>query len=345
VNRFVWEDPWQASWKRQLMWYIFGYGMVLGMLVFSMVLYGNPITGEAGVMEWQRLHSWDELKAITVMCVSLVTTGAVWCVSFCVRQRHPWSDCALFNFVLLPGIFFLPLAFMPHKIDQGKTFRNDPDFLKRIGVIIPCHKSALEIGGVLKQVLKYIPAQNICVCDNGNFNWPMDNTFEVVKEVHKDIQYCFISQGHKTRALWTGAHRLPPHCEYLIHLDDDTLFSDHMVFDEKHFLTDGGQHVSAVAFLRTSFKLNRLTNFTDFWYKITDHFHATQAKIATRAFVPGPAGTISSDNPVTSGEDLMHHAVRHCSYRHVEERPLHRGLRCSSCLAVRRGYFRRLHHS
>ena len=49
-------------------------------------------------------------------------------------------------------MFFLPLAFMPHKLDEGKTFSNDPDFLKRIGVVIPCHKSALEIGGVLKQV-------------------------------------------------------------------------------------------------------------------------------------------------------------------------------------------------
>jgi hypothetical protein len=140
------------------------------------------------------------------------------------------------------------------------------------------------------QVLKYIPPENIVICDNGNFNWPADNTFEVVKEAHPKVQYVFISQGHKTRALWTGAHRLPRHCEYIMHLDDDTMISDHMVFDEKHFKTDGGQHVSAVAFLRTSRRCNRLTNFTDFWYKITDHYGATQAKIASRAFVPGPAG-------------------------------------------------------
>lgn len=61
---------------------------------------------------------------------------------WCMRAHR--SDTA--------GMFFLPLAFMPHKLDEGKTFSNDPDFLKRIGVVIPCHKSALEIGGVLKQV-------------------------------------------------------------------------------------------------------------------------------------------------------------------------------------------------
>jgi hypothetical protein len=143
--------------------------------------------------------------------------------------------------------------------------------------------------------LKYIPPENICICDNGNFNWPADNTFEIVKAAHPKVQYVFISQGHKTRALWTGAHRLPSHCKYIMHLDDDTMISDHMVFDEKHFLTDGGEHVSAVAFLRTSRRCNRLTNFTDFWYKITDHFGATQAKIASRAFVPGPAGLWRKD--------------------------------------------------
>jgi hypothetical protein len=42
-------------------------------------------------------------------------------------------------------------------------------------------------------------------------------------------RYCFIQQGHKTRALWTGVHRLPAHCEYILHLDDDTHLSEHMV--------------------------------------------------------------------------------------------------------------------
>lgn len=71
----MWSDPWQASWQRQLLWYCFGYGMVLGMLMFSMILYGNPITGDKGLMEWENLRKWDGLKAATVMCVSLVTTG------------------------------------------------------------------------------------------------------------------------------------------------------------------------------------------------------------------------------------------------------------------------------
>eukprot|EP00602_Paraphysomonas_sp_CaronLab_P007862 CAMPEP_0185033162 /NCGR_PEP_ID=MMETSP1103-20130426/21888_1 /TAXON_ID=36769 /ORGANISM="Paraphysomonas bandaiensis, Strain Caron Lab Isolate" /LENGTH=750 /DNA_ID=CAMNT_0027569339 /DNA_START=20 /DNA_END=2269 /DNA_ORIENTATION=+ len=261
-SRFVWTDPWQASPTRKAFWYIFGYGLVTSMFFFSMLLYGNPVSGEDGLLRWKTIDDWEPYDVVALMC-------------------------ATFTYI---GIFFLPLALMPHNLEEGRSYRNNPDFLRRIGVVIPCHKSAQEIGGVLKQVLKYIPPENIVVCDNGNFNWPADNTYEVVKEAHKNIQYCFISQGHKTRALWTGCHRLPRQCEYIIHLDDDTLLSDHMVFDERHFKTDDGEHVAAVAFLRCSHRINRVTNFTDFWYKITDHFHATQGKIATRAFVPGPAG-------------------------------------------------------
>jgi hypothetical protein len=132
----------------------------------------------------------------------------------------------------MTGVYFLPLYFLPHDFEAGRKFKNDPKFLRRIGVVIPCHKSALEIGNVVRQVMKYIPPENICVCDNGNYDWPADNTFEVVKAVDPRVQYCFISQGHKTRALWTGAHRIPQHCQYLMHLDDDTIISDHMVFDE-----------------------------------------------------------------------------------------------------------------
>lgn len=264
TSRFEWSPPWEASLKRKIFWYIFGYSFVGGMIMFAVVLYGNPITDEDGLLPWRSLKEWTSIDILTFFMVSIVTTG----------------------------VYFLPLIFMPHDIANGKNYINDKNFLKRIGVVIPCHKSALEIGDVLKQVLKYIPASHIVVCDNGNFAWPADNTFEVVKRIHPDIQYCFIAQGHKTRALWTGAHRLPPQCKYVMHLDDDTLLSDYMVFDESHFLTEGGDHVNAVAFLRSSEKINRLTKFTDFWYKITDHYHATQARICTRAFVPGPAGTV-----------------------------------------------------
>ncbi len=255
-------DIWRSGTTRMVLWYCFGYSVVFVMLLIALVLYGRPVAHKQGLIQWSYIHSWGDYQA-TMIAISTV----------------------------MMTIYFLPLLFIRHDFEAGRAFVNDPKFLKRIGVVIPCHKSAAEIGEVVRRVLWYIPPENVIVCDNGNFDSPSDNTFEVVKAVHPKIQYCFIKQGHKTRALWTGAHRLPGHVEYIMHLDDDTHLSEHMVFDENHFLSKKNKdHVISVAFLRSSAKINAVTEFTDFWYKITDHFHGTQAFIATRSFVPGPAG-------------------------------------------------------
>eukprot|EP01031_Cornospumella_fuschlensis_P026133 gene26133-31554_t len=246
------------STPRKIFWYAFAAMWTSGMMLFAVLLYGRPAKHTSGLLPWQHLQNWTPIQGtLVVITVTMMT------------------------------IYFLPLGYLRHDFNAGKAFKNDPKFLKRIGVIIPCHKSAGEIGEVINRVLKYMPPENIVVCDNGNFDWPPDNTFEVVKNINKKIQYLYIKQGHKTRALWTGVHRLPSHVDYVIHLDDDTHFSDAMVFDEKHFKD---KKCIAVAFLRSSYPLNTVTQFTDFWYKITDHFHATQARICTRCFVPGPAG-------------------------------------------------------
>jgi uncharacterized membrane protein YqaE (UPF0057 family) len=251
-----------ASLTRTIFWYAFAV-LFTGVAFFlALVLYGGPqifLHYNLGVIPWEHVSQWGSMQ----LTLAVITATMM-------------------------VIYFFPLIYLPHDFEAGRKWKNDPKFLKKIGVIIPCHKSAGEIGEVLRRCLKYFPPDNIVVCDNGNFDWPPDHTFEVVKKVSKKIRYVYIKQGHKTRALWTGVHRLPKHVEYVIHLDDDTHFDeDHMVFDEKHF---DEKHVIAIAFLRSSYPTNRVTEFTDFWYKITDHFHATQAKICTRCFVPGPAG-------------------------------------------------------
>jgi hypothetical protein len=249
-----------ASMTRTIIWTIFSMFMVLLVCAVALMAYGSPYLSTytfllTGVIPSRNFAEWDILQ-VTMIVISGTMTA----------------------------IYFIPLFYLRHDFDAGRKWVNNPQFLKRIGVVIPCHKSAKEIGEVLRRCLKYFPAENVVVCDNGNFDFPPDNTFEVVKKVDPHVRYVYIQQGHKTRALWTGAHRLPSHVEYIIHLDDDTHFDeDHMVFDESHF---DEKHVIAVAFLRSCYPHNMVTRLTDFWYKITDHFHATQAKIATRCFVP-----------------------------------------------------------
>ena len=179
-SKFTYEEPWVASLKRKTFWYIFGYSSVFLMFCFAVVLYGNPITQEDGLLPWKSIRSWTFWQVGAYLTVTFTMTS----------------------------IFFVPLYFMPHDFEAGRKWKNDPKFLRRIGVVIPCHKSALEIGGVLRQVIKYIPPQNICVCDNGNYDWPADNTYEVVKRSSSANPVLF----HCTRTQNKGTvdRRAPP---------------------------------------------------------------------------------------------------------------------------------------
>ena len=94
-------------------------------------------------------------------------------------------------------------------------------------MVVPCHKSADEIGHTLRSLLQYFEPQHIVVCDNGNNLTPMAQdecaTQKVVAAVSNEyleslpanlrrskgpIRYFFIPEGHKTQALCTGALRL-----------------------------------------------------------------------------------------------------------------------------------------
>jgi hypothetical protein len=119
--------------------------------------------------------------------------------------------------------------------DKPTDWKNDPDFLSRIGSVIPCHMSGDEIENTVRSIMRYIPAENIVVVDNANKMQPPDNTRKVVANIHPDIQYVFVPIGLKTLAIWTGMQHLPSHVEYLMHVDDDTELPNDMVFDESHF--------------------------------------------------------------------------------------------------------------
>lgn len=136
-RRFAWEAPWQASLQRKIFWYVFGYVAVIAMFSLAVLFYGDPISDTDGILPWKPIPEWNAASVLSFMVVSLTVTGTL--IMFCS--------------LTLIAIYFLPLLFLPHKLDEGKTFQNDPNFLRRIGVVIPCHKSAGEIGNVVRQVL------------------------------------------------------------------------------------------------------------------------------------------------------------------------------------------------
>ena len=183
----------------------------------------------------------------------------------------------------------------PADVHATPAFRNDPAFLKRIGVMVPCHRSAEEIGATLNSLLLYFEPENIVVCDNANSLTPMDDTAGRVAEIservtgdYQAIKYIFIPEGHKTQALCFGALSLGDRVDYVMHIDDDTILSDQMVFDESLFTND--PKLAAVSYARIVDHSTPVCAYVDFFYKRSDHWGYAQGRMATRPYIPGPCG-------------------------------------------------------
>jgi hypothetical protein len=149
--------------------------------------------------------------------------------------------------------------------DRPLDWKNDPDYLARIGAVIPCHMSADEIAIPVRSILRHIPAKNIVVVDNANKPVPPDNTREIVASIDPDIRYVYVPVGLKTLAIWTGMNKLPPKVEYILHVDDDTCLPDDMVFDEAPFKDPS---VSEIAYAIRTREGNTLQDAIGMCFKI-----------------------------------------------------------------------------
>lgn len=211
---------------------------------------GNPILGTAPIKRALLQYAFVALLVTAVWHNVLPHLSVKALIPAVVLESHAARlglQAMTVSFALCLALLpFLMCPRLPPKPTEGTAWTNDPAFLARIGVVIPCHKSADEIGDVLKQALKYFKPEHIVVADNANAPLPPDKTAAVVAGTNKLIKYLYIPHGHKTRALVHGSLELPAECEFVLHLDDDTMLSDSMVFDETKFSDDPA--VSGVTF-------------------------------------------------------------------------------------------------
>jgi len=96
---------------------------VLGLFALSVYIYGDVFGFFQAKNEWAKYTEWTFFQ-FSVIAISGTLTV----------------------------IYFLPLLYVHHDFEAGRQFKNDPKFLRRIGVVIPCHKSAGELGEVLRRV-------------------------------------------------------------------------------------------------------------------------------------------------------------------------------------------------
>ena len=168
--------------------------------------------------------------------------------------------------------------------EKALEWKNDPSFIARVGVVIPCHKSADEIGGTIAAVVRHFLPENVVVVDNANQLLPPDNTQAVINEACRDAgkkgqcKYLFVPTGHKTNALANGVAALPAHVEYMLLLDDDTVLPPNFIVDELHF---ADPRVSSVGFPIRIAKQNFLTQLIDLEMRSLSALKNTDARFGS----------------------------------------------------------------
>ena len=174
------------------------------------------------------------------------------------------------------------------KAKAAEEWENDARFVARIGVVIPCHKSEAEVGRTVASILAAgISAAHIIVVDNANDPTPPDNTRDAVARVNPEVRYLYVPKGLKTLALWKGTQALPPSVEYVLHMDDDTVLPERMVFDPAHF---DEPRTSAVSYGIMMFRAGAVERLVDFEFTLWSHWRLFRSEYSTAWFCHGIVG-------------------------------------------------------
>ncbi|KAJ8609754.1 hypothetical protein CTAYLR_009250 [Chrysophaeum taylorii] len=229
-------------------------------------------------------------------CVLWVLFLAILAASFAPFAKSWWhllslreTEASFFNTVvlglaLMQTFHFIALLFTPLPSGTNKT----NNIAGLVGVVIPCHRSAKEIAKTIESVLAAgILKQHVVVVDNANAQTPPDNTMEVVSGY--GVHYQYVPIGLKSLALKKGVAALPATAKFVLHIDDDTILPESMIFDGRHFDTDPA--VCAVSYGIVCFRDGTVQRLVDFELALWSHWRLYRAKHAATAwFCHGIAG-------------------------------------------------------
>lgn len=241
---------------------------------------------------WLRSIAWYSILA--VVAVLLVTVRVV---QF-VQQNATMIFLADFLFKL---VIVLAVRW-PQK--ESKHV-NNPDYLRKIGCLVPCHKSADEIADTVSSLLRFLEPEHILVLDNGNSVTELDNTREVLEKLEPRVRYMWIPVGNKTNALWKGLNEMPSSVQYVMHIDDDTDLPEDFVFDESIWKDPRVSSTSySIEMKRTGF----VEKLVDWEFRYIAQLRSVESKYSTVWFQHGIIG-------IWRREDLTRTMCEHpCMY-------------------------------
>jgi hypothetical protein len=227
------------------------------------------------------------LRATFCFCLVTPFVYFCWCRANYMME-HVFGFKGLFALAALELGQVIVINWMSPWPAREETYHhNNPDYLAKIGCIVPCHKSAAEIGATVRSLLFHLKPEQIVVVDNGNSIEPLDDTAEAVKEIDPRVQYIWVPIGMKTNALWMGLHALPPSVEFVMHIDDDTVVPPDMVFDEHVW---DNARTDALSYGITMYQTGAVEKCVDLEFKMISQLRLFQSDFSTVWFQHGIIG-------------------------------------------------------
>lgn len=253
-----------------------------------------PPENPSWVYKWSRYfgfsleHRWAEFRAL--MWFVFAGKLILWFWHIASTHKHTlkakivlgWSICR-FAFTCFVNICAPWPAREEAKLDpeQSSAYRSE------IGCIVPCHKSSGEIGNTVASLLKHLKPEHIVVVDNGNSWEPLDDTKTVVHELDPRIVYLWVPIGLKSNALWVGLNNMPETVKYVMHIDDDTICPDDMIFDESIW---NNPKTDAISYGICMFPDGVVQRLVDFEFKTISQFRLFESYYSTVWFQHGIIG-------------------------------------------------------
>eukprot|EP00403_Amphidinium_massartii_P024916 CAMPEP_0178388810 /NCGR_PEP_ID=MMETSP0689_2-20121128/9787_1 /TAXON_ID=160604 /ORGANISM="Amphidinium massartii, Strain CS-259" /LENGTH=680 /DNA_ID=CAMNT_0020009229 /DNA_START=89 /DNA_END=2131 /DNA_ORIENTATION=+ len=315
-----------STWSSRVLRHEVGMARILVRIFIPTVIGALIITVASLCLSGPRQRGWtvNARTMMTWISYTLINWGMVYTASALVLASSDSMKAAMPLGGSLVIIYQLSLtsslaAFVPWTDPQEKLkWRNDPEFLKNIAVVIPCHRSEDGVMGPLRSYLKYFKPEQLIFVDNSNDLTPPDQLKSIVHGMSPLIKYIYVPEGRKSQALHVGVNAMSAY-KYVLLVDDDTEIPDNMVFDESYFLSN--PRCAGVGWPRHISQHNLLTRIADMQLKSDNaqFIHALSYALAsTTNFLLGTMALyrrdfwldIMEDHPCTPyGEDRFTGAV------------------------------------
>ena len=198
------------------------------------------------------------------------------------RIKMSYNQYGYLTFIL-PEIILITIPLIIYTIFHKRRYLHQKVVGRsyEIALIIPCHKAESILSNTLEKALKIFDSRSIYVIDNGNSNYPLDNS-RWLCESH-GVNYIWSNIGSKLISIYIGVKAAEGY-KYVMQIDDDMELEEDMTFPID---TDADCIAYTISGISKYKKNNMLQHCQDVEYKIAGLIKSLQSWVGNTIFAHG----------------------------------------------------------